>query len=72
MAAVALFEFPCPVPCAALGKFLRFVRALRAGIVFLDAVDFVVNKNTRFLRGVGSRVTVGFAAGYRLFLFFKA
>ena len=44
MAAVALFEFPCPVPCAALGKFLRFVRALRAGIVFLDAVDFVVNK----------------------------
>ena len=44
MAAVALFEFP-------LSRTLRRARqvppiccALRAGIVFLDAVDFVVNK----------------------------
>lgn len=44
MAAVALFEFPCPVLCAALGKFFRFVRPLNTRIVLFNRMYLVVDK----------------------------
>ena len=53
MAAVALFEFPCPVLCAALGKFFRFVRPLTTLIVLFNRMYLVVDKNARFLCGAG-------------------
>ena len=53
MAAVALLEFPRPVFYAALGGFLGLVCALHAGVVLFNGMDFVVDENTRFLRGAG-------------------
>ena len=53
MAAVALLEFPRPVFYAALGGFLGLVCARHAGVVLFNGMDFVVDENTRFLRGAG-------------------
>ena len=48
------------------------MRPLHAGIILFHAMYLVVDENTRFLRGAGQRVTLGFAAVYRLFLLGKA
>ena len=53
VAAVALFELPCPVLCAFFRCFLGFVRPLHAGIVFLNGMYLVMDENPGFLRGTG-------------------
>ena len=53
MVVVALPYLPRPLLRAALRQFFGFVRPLHAGIVFLDAVDFVMDENARFLCGAG-------------------
>ena len=72
VAAVALPDFPRPIPCATFCKFLRLVCALHAGIVLFHLMYFVVDEQARFLRRTGKRVFVLLPAVHGLFPFFKA
>jgi len=71
VAAVALFELPCPVLCAFLCQFFGFVCALHAGIILFNGMYLVVYQNPGFLRGAGKGAFGGFTAGDGLFLFLK-
>ena len=71
VAVVALPDFPCPVPCAALGQFLGLVCALHAGVVFFHFMYLVVDEYTRFLHRTGQRIFSVLQVRHGLFPFFK-
>ena len=70
MAAVALFQLPACVAARPFRNFLRLVRPLNAGIVFLNLAHFPMHIILDFPHGAVSRVVVQLPA-WRLVGLFK-
>ena len=69
MASVALFQFPACVAARPFRCFLRLVRPLNAGIVFLNLAHFPMHIVLDFPHGAVCRVVVQFPVGGLVGLF---